>query len=350
MKELKNRTDLYFPAEWHKQEFVQLTWPHIDTDWGYMLDEVEWCFIDIAKAISDRQKLIIVTPEKQDVEDTLISNNANMENISVISAETNDTWARDHGFITLLTKDDTEAHYLDYCFTGWGKKYCTKLDNAINAQLYNLGVVKGEYYDLMRWVLEGGSIESDGKGTVLTTSQCLMAPNRNDMERCDLETTLCAQLHCERILWLDHGNLVGDDTDGHIDTIARFAPDNTIIYMQADESDSEQYNDLKMMEEQLKTFRTTDDKPYRLLAVPSPKPVYDEDGLRLPATYANFLIINGAVLYPTYAQPENDSKAGEVLQEAFPGYEVIGIDCRALIKQHGSLHCVTMQYPATIKE
>ena len=350
MKELTNRTDLYFPAEWHKREFVQLTWPHIDTDWGYMLDEVESCFIDIAIAISERQKLIIVTPEKQDVENTLRSYKANMNNISVISAETDDTWARDHGFITLLTQDDKEAHYLDYCFNGWGKKYCSYLDNAINAKLHKLGVVKGEYYDLMRWVLEGGSIESDGKGTVLTTSQCLMAPNRNDMDRCDLESVLCAQLHCKRMLWLDHGNLVGDDTDGHIDTIARFAPNDTIIYMQADENDNEQYSDLKMMEEQLKTFRTADDKPYRLLAVPSPEPIYDECGMRLPATYANFLIINGAVLYPTYAQPENDSKAGEVLQEAFPGYEIIGIDCRALIKQHGSLHCVTMQYPETIKE
>ena len=152
-------------------------------------------------------------------------------------------------------------------------------------------------------------------------------------------------LHVERVLWLDHGNLIGDDTDGHVDTIARLTPNNTIVYMQCTDTTDEQYADLKAMEEQIAALRTADGEPYRMLALPSPAPIFDEDGERLPATYANFLIINGAVLFPTYAQPENDRLAAEVLAKAFPSYEIVGIDCRALIKQHGSLHCVTMQYP-----
>ena len=335
---------LFFPAEWHRQEMVQLTWPHENTDWSYMLDEVESCFVELAKAISAREKLLIVAPDTDKVYNKLRANNATMGNITMFKCETNDTWARDHGFITLL--GDNVPHYVDFCFNGWGRKFEASLDNAINGKLYDAGIVKGEYEDCTSFVLEGGSIESDGKGTVLTTSQCLMAPHRNQpMNQEEVEACLKKMLHVERVLWLDHGNLIGDDTDGHVDTIARLAPNNTIVYMQCTDTDDEQYADLKAMEEQIAALRTAEGEPYRMLALPSPAPIFDEDGERLPATYANFLIINGSVLYPTYAQPENDKLAAEVLAKAFPNYEIVGIDCRALIKQHGSLHCVTMQYP-----
>lgn len=347
---MNNRhADLYFPAEWHKQSMVQLTWPHAKSDWYYMLEEVEACFIEIAKAISQREQLLVVTPEKQEVEKTLQKAGATMKNIIVFSCDTNDTWARDHGFITLLDKNDGTPHYVDFCFNGWGLKFNAELDNAINKQLYNSGILKGVYQNALAWVLEGGSIETDGKGTLLTTSQCLLAPDRNNMLQYNLESALKSLLHCDRVLWLDYGNLIGDDTDGHIDTIARLAPNDTIVYMAADKNDEEQYYDLRMMEEQLQSFRTAEGKPYRLLALPSPAPIYDDDCQRLPATYANFLIMNDAVLYPTYAQPDNDAKAAEVLQTAFPDKEIVGIDCRALIQQHGSLHCVTMQYPSPDK-
>lgn len=343
---MSNLEDLYFPAEWHEQDFIQLTWPHAKSDWYYMLNEVEDCFIEIAKAISKREKLLIATPEKEKVEKILDRSGAQMDNIIVFSCQSNDTWARDHGFITLLEKGNGKQHYLDFCFNGWGKKFKADLDNAINKQLYDCGIVKGVYRDMNNWVLEGGSIETDGKGTLLTTSQCLLAPNRNSMMQYNLEAALTSMLHCNRVLWLDYGNLIGDDTDGHIDTIARFTPGDTIVYMSPNKDDEEQYYDLSMMEKQLHDFRTAEGNPYRLLALPSPRPIYDEDGERLPATYANFLIMNSAVLYPTYAQPENDAAAAEVLRTAFPDKEIVGIDCRALIKQHGSLHCVTMQYPS----
>ena len=342
MEQKKNR--LFMPAEWHKQQMVQLTWPHEGTDWNYMLAEVEACFVELAKAICAREHLLIVAPDTNKVYNMLDKAGANVSNITLFKCETNDTWARDHAFITLL--GDSVPHYVDFCFNGWGRKFEASLDNAINGKLYDAGGVKGEYEDCTGFVLEGGSIESDGMGTLLTTSQCLLAPHRNQpMEREDIERSLKNMLHVERVLWLDYGNLIGDDTDGHVDTVARLAPNNTIVYMQCNDKDDEQYADLCAMEEQIKALRTADDKPYRTLALPSPAPIYDEDGERLPATYANFLIMNGAVLYPTYAQPANDELAAEVLAKAFPGYEIVGIDCRALIKQHGSLHCVTMQYP-----
>ena len=342
MEQKKSR--LFMPAEWHRQQMIQLTWPHENTDWSYMLDEVEACFIELAKAISAREQLLIVAPDLKRVYDMLENAGANTTNITMFECETNDTWARDHAFITLL--GDYVPHYIDFCFNGWGRKFEASLDNAINSKLYDAGIVKGEYEDCTGFVLEGGSIESDGKGTLLTTSQCLLAPHRNQpMVREDIERCLKNMLHVERVLWLDHGNLIGDDTDGHVDTVARLAPNNTIVYMQCNDKNDEQYADLNAMEEQIKELRTADGNPYRMLALPSPAPIYDEDGERLPATYANFLIMNGAVLYPTYAQPENDRLAAEILSKAFPTYDIVGIDCRALIKQHGSLHCVTMQYP-----
>lgn len=338
------KRELFMPAEWHRLQMVQLTWPHENTDWNYMLDEVEACYIELAKAISLRVKLLIVAPDTQKVRATLEKNNVIMNNITLFEAPTNDTWARDHAFITLL--GDNVPHYVDFCFNGWGRKFEASLDNAINGRLYDAGIVSGEYEDCTSFVLEGGSIESDGKGTILTTSQCLLAPHRNQpMGKEEIEKCLKKMLHAERILWLNHGNLIGDDTDGHVDTVARLAPNDTIVYMQATDCSDAQYEDLRAMEDEITALRTAEGKPYRMVALPSPNPIHDEEGERLPATYANFLIINNTVLYPTYAQPENDRKAAEALKEAFPSYSIVGIDCRALIKQHGSLHCVTMQYP-----
>lgn len=341
---MEQRRKLYLPAEWHRQQMIQLTWPHKDSDWAYMLDEVEKCFTELAIAISRREKLLIVTPETDRVRKHLQTTAANIQNIRFFECETNDTWARDHAFITLL--GDTVPHYLDFEFNGWGRKFPAELDNAINSKMYDAGIVRGEYEDCLSLVLEGGSIESDGKGTLLTTTHCLMAPHRNQpLTKEQIEMRLKRMLHAERVLWLDHGNLIGDDTDGHIDTIARFAPDNTILHVRCDDENDEQFADLQAMEAQLNIFRTAEGTPYRLLPLPSPTPIFDENGERLPATYANFLIMNNTILYPTYAQSENDKAAAEVLSKAFPSHEIVGIDCRALIKQHGSLHCVTMQYP-----
>ena len=332
----------FLPAEWYPQSGVQLTWPHINTDWAYILDEVERCFIQIAKEIAKRELLLIVTPNPEEVKQK-IANEVNMENVRFFACDSNDTWARDHGAITMI--EEEKPLLLDFMFNGWGLKFPSNLDNVITRYLSKSKTIHGVYANHLGFVLEGGSLESDGMGTILTTTECLLSPNRNgEMNQTDIEIYLKSVFHAQQILWLDHGYLAGDDTDSHIDTLARICPNDTIVYIECSESSDEHFSALFAMKEQLKTFRTLSGEPYKLLALPmADKVVFD--GERLPATYANFLIINGAILYPTYQQPENDKKAAEVLQEAFPDYEIVGIDCCALIKQHGSLHCVTMQYP-----
>ena len=329
------------PAEWEPQSAVQLTWPHEGTDWRDMLPEITAVYEQMAREISKRERLI-----------------------KVDFIPTNDTWARDHGFITV---EETAPHapdieprtsylaprtlhlaprllLLDFQFNGWGEKFPAELDNAINRQLYEQGVVEGCYEPHLDFVLEGGSIESDGQGTIFTTTHCLMAPHRNQpLTRQEIEERLKLWLGAQRVVWIDHGALTGDDTDGHIDTLVRICPDDTIIYVGCDNEADEQYNELKLMEQQLQQLRTMDGRPYRLLRLPLPRPIYD-DGERLPATYANYLVVNGAVLVPTYDQPDLDAEAMRIIGQAFPDRELVGIDCRPVIRQHGSLHCCTMQY------
>lgn len=336
----------YLPAEWAPQRGVQLTWPHAQTDWAYMLEEVQACFANIAREIARRELLLIITPEPEQVRQQ-ISGCVNMDNVRFMPCDTNDTWARDHGPITLIDPDGRPLLF-DFKFNGWGLKFAADKDNLITRRTLEAGLLQGTYVNRLNFALEGGSIESDGRGTLLTTSECLLSPNRNgQMNRAEIEAYLKEQFNLRQVLWLDHGYLAGDDTDSHVDTLARLCPDDTIAYVRCTDTADEHYEALHLMEEQLKTFRTPEGKPYRLLPLPMADAIV-EDGERLPATYANFLVMNGAVLYPTYNQPANDTQAAQVLQEAFPGREVVGIDCRALIRQHGSLHCVTMQYPECV--
>ena len=365
----------FFPAEWHPQSGVQLTWPHAGTDWAPLLAEVDDCFVSIAlEILAHGELLLIVTPEPDRIKALLCERIPSrfLSHVRYFECPTNDTWARDHAFLTLLT--EAGPRLLDFQFNGWGNKFPAELDNQINQHLISAlsskgendeGLFHGTYESHLDFVFEGGSIESDGKGTLLTTSECLLSPNRNpDLTRDQIEERLLRYFHADRVLWLDHGYLAGDDTDSHIDTLARFCPNNTIAYVQCTDSSDEHYDALRAMETQLCSFRAlgkllaeVEDAPsatvpnasasdFRLIPLPMPSPIYDpDDGHRLPATYANFLVINGAVLMPTYGQPENDEQARRQLQKAFPKYDIVPIDCRVLIRQHGSLHCSTMQYP-----
>lgn len=302
-------------AEWEPQSAVQLTWPHKDTDWAPILPEITAVYEEMKREIESRETVIVVDDIPH-----------------------NDTWARDHGFITV--EENGQLILLDFKFNGWGEKFAAELDNDINRQLYEQQLVKGIYESHLDFVLEGGSIESDGKGTIFTTTCCLMAPHRNQpLTQQEIEQQLKEWLGAERIVWINYGSLIGDDTDGHIDTLVRIAPNDTLLYIGADD----EHPDLLLMEQELQQLRTIDGHPYRLLRLPMPRPIYD-DGERLPATYANYLVINGAVLVPTYNQPDLDQEAISTIGKAFPDREIIGIDCRAVIRQHGSLHCCTMQY------
>lgn len=319
------------PAEWERQSAVQLTWPHKDTDWAPMLSEITAVYEQMAREINKREGLIVVGQKG------LLNTDYGLP------IDTNDTWARDHGFITVV-EEESGVILLDFCFNGWGEKFPADLDNAINRQLHERGIVKGQYEPHLDFVLEGGSIESDGQGTVFTTTHCLMAPHRNQpLTQQQIEERLKQYLGAERVVWIDHGQLTGDDTDGHIDTLVRICPDDTILYVGCDDPSDEQYTELQLMEKELQALRAIDGRPYRLLKLPMPRPIYDGND-RLPATYANYLVVNGAVLYPTYGQPDLDHEACAIIQQAFPDREMVGIDCRPVIRQHGSLHCCTMQY------
>ncbi len=334
-----------FPAEWESTGAVLLSWPHAYTDWSYMLEEVTQCFINIVSEIIRQEDVVIVCPDNAIPRKCLAHLDATR--IHYVETATDDTWARDFG--PIVTRDGDEFIINDFQFNGWGLKFKSCNDNLINTSLMQSGILKGQYKNCLGFTLEGGSIESDGKGVMLTTSECLLSVNRNgDMSKEEIEDYMKRNLGIKKILWLDHGFLTGDDTDSHIDTLARFAPNDTIVYVGCDKRNDEHYNEFVAMKQQLKSFKTIKENPFNLIELPFPDAVYDEDGERLPATYANFLILRSAILMPSYNQPENDNQAKEQLQKAFPGYEIIAIDCRALIKQHGSLHCVTMQLPEEI--
>jgi agmatine/peptidylarginine deiminase len=333
---------IIFPPEWFRQSGVQLTWPHKGTDWSEIIDEVTDCYVAIAKEILKREKLLIVCPVENDIINFF--NEEEQKNLRLVNVESNDTWARDHGAISLFIND--KPTIADFGFNAWGLKFPANHDNRITRKLYELGTFQKDvvYTNLLDFILEGGSIETDGNGTLMTTTECLLAPNRNQpMEKPQIDAFLKKSFGVTNILWLDHGFLEGDDTDNHIDTLARFCNERTIVYVKCEDEKDLHFNDLQKMEEQLKGFTDIDGNPYELIALPMADAVY-EDGERLPATYANFLIINGAVLLPFYGS-EKDMIAKSILQKVFPDREVIGIDCGSLIKQHGSLHCITMQFP-----
>lgn len=332
---------IIFPAEWHPQSGVQLTWPHIDTDWRNMLDEVNECFSTIANEIAKREILIIVCPDSREVKPLL--NQDLLTNVRFYETATNDTWARDHGGISVLINGT--PHIYDFTFNGWGMKFAANYDNQILKKLFTRNAFEKHivYSNQLNFILEGGSVESDGKGTLLTTSECLLSENRNNLSKSEFEAKLTQLFGLRQILWLDHGYLAGDDTDSHVDTLARLCNENTIAYVKCDDTSDEHFAELQKMENQLQQFETIEGKPYNLIPLPMADKVIFEDE-RLPATYANFLIINGAVLLPTYNSPK-DEIAKQQLQRAFPDREIIGINCIPLIKQHGSLHCVTMQFP-----
>jgi agmatine/peptidylarginine deiminase len=332
------------PAEWAPQRAVLLTWPRPDGDFAKHFVAVEDTFVALAAAITRFEDLIIACGD--DVEalgKKLLAGGVDPKRVDLYPVPADDVWARDHGPITVF-RDGRPVH-LDFIFNGWGGKFDATRDNQITRALQTQDAWTAPVESL-DFVLEGGGIESDGLGTLLTTERCLLAKTRNPaFSKAQIEDKLKTFFGVRRVLWLQHGDLIGDDTDGHIDTVARFCDATTIAYQACDDAQDAHYEDLKAMEAELQALRTADGAPYKLVPLPLPLPAFDADGKRLPAGYPNFLILNGAVLVPTYGDP-NDAVALQRLEPCFPDREVIGIDCRALIEQYGSLHCVTMQIPS----
>lgn len=362
------------PAEWEKQSGVQLTWPDESTPW-YGLDKVQECYVRIASAIQRFEKVLVVAanPKKARarIREILAASGSsaassadletkagaeadrhaegfklNLEQIQWQECRVNDTWARDHGGMAVYG-DEGEKYLYDFVFNGWGLKWPSNLDNQLTKTIFFDGAFAGDVQcvDMRPYVLEGGSIDSDGAGTMLATAECLLSVNRNEyLTPEEIEGELKHAFGLERILWLDHGRVSGDDTDSHVDILARFCDRETIAYLQCTEPGDPDFAELQAMEAQLKDFRTLDGKPYRLVPLPKPEQQF-LDGYPLPASYANFLIVNGAVLVPGVGKPM-DEVARQRLQEAFPDREVLVIDCSPLLSGRGGLHCVTMQFPA----
>lgn len=330
------------PAEWEAYDAVMMAWPHADTDWAYMLADVQATVCEIVRTlVGDGLTVLLVTPDA----DTVMREFADLPDGKVINVTlpTNDTWTRDYGVITCV---DSLGHNIlcDFMFNGWGLKFASDKDNLVTRGMVKVGVLNGRYENLLGFVLEGGSIESDGHGTLLTTSRCLLSPNRNGgLGKEEIEMYLEAVLGADRVLWLDHGYLAGDDTDSHIDTLARLVSEDTIMYVKCDDPADEHYKELSLMERELTELRRKDGQPYHLIGLPMPRPEFDADGNRLPATYANFLITPSSVLLPVYGQPREDYLAEQMLKIVFHDRVIHKIDCRSLIQQHGSLHCMTMQ-------
>lgn len=335
---------LRLPAEWAPQAAVLLTWPREDGDFAGDYPTVEQNFVAIAKAIARFQPVWINRErEPEQLRQRLIVAGVPAGRLKIFAVPSDDVWARDHGPITVAR--DGGAVHLDFTFNGWGGKFQAERDNLVTRRLAALNAFPAPV-ETVDFVLEGGGIESDGEGTLLTTERCLLAATRNpQFGKAQIEQKLKDWFGLARVLWLRHGDLEGDDTDGHIDTLARFCDPATIAYQACGDPGDAHYAELRAMEQELKSFRRVDGQAYRLVPLPLPQAIHDGAGRRLPAGYANFLIINGAVLAPVYGDAQ-DGAALERLRGCFPGREVIGIDCRALIGQYGSLHCVTMQIPA----
>lgn len=332
------------PAEWERHDCVLLAWPHEDTDWAYMLDEARACIADIVRAVSERECVLLVGPEKL-CRKSVLEAGFDPTRVRFEDVPTNDTWARDFGPITVEDADGA-LHVLDFKFNAWGLKFAADKDNLINTHLALRGRFAAGYVNHLGFVLEGGSIESDGCGTLLTTAECLLSPNRNgDLSESEIRVRLSEMMGFTHQLWLRHGGLAGDDTDSHIDTLARIAPHDTILYISATDSKGQTVDSLARMRDELTELRTPEGMPYNLIELPLPDTIYDEEGMQLPATYANYLVSHDAIYLPVYAQPANDRRAEQTLKVVYPDHTIVPVDCRALIRQHGSLHCVTMQLP-----
>jgi len=351
---IPHKQTYFLPPEWFPQSGVMLTWPHKKSDWAPILNSVEPVFIEIARHIVVQEKLLIVCFDNNHVihiSALLKKSHIDTSEIKFIESQSNDSWARDHGPITVYQKpvcQNKRPLLLDFKFNGWGDKYAHQLDNQITKHLHQTGIFGKTQYEKITMVLEGGSIDVNGAGEMLTTRRCLLSKSRNpELTQADIEKVLCSIFSLNKIFWLTHGSLKGDDTDAHIDTLARFCDENTITYITCEDKSDEHYAELKLMEDELKTITQSYHKEFKLHPLPLPQAIYNDDGERLPATYANFFIINNTVLVPVYDDPA-DSIALNTLQTCFPEKTIIAINCLPLIQQFGSLHCVTMQFPDNV--
>lgn len=335
----------YFLPEWTKIDGVLMALPHEDTDWNYILPAALLQYKRIVETFV-RENIHVVLLCRKREEAVKVFDESFLHGITFVEMLYNDTWTRDYGPISILKHGELRG--LDFGFNGWGLKFAADKDNLVNRRLNEKSVFsKGIYRNMSAFILEGGSVETDGEGTILTTTRCLCSPNRNGgLSKQEADEYLRKYLGAEHVLFLDYGALIGDDTDSHIDTLARMAPDNIILFTGCRDVDDPQFEELLKMRAQLSLFRNPEGEPYNLVELPLPDAIYDDNGERLPATYANYLVTENKIIMPLYGQPQKDELAMQTIRIAFPDHKVVGVDCTTLIYQHGSLHCATMQLPS----
>jgi len=320
-------------AEFEEQSFTQIIFPHFNTDWSCCLEEARENFVKIINAIIKYQKCLVICTDINETKQYFEENN----NLYFVEYQSDDCWARDTS--ALCVEEDGNIKLLDFTFNGWGSKFEAKKDNLLTNNIsknYSKEIVTIDF------ILEGGGVESNGVDAILTTSECMLNKNRNNMlDSIEITKKLNECFGATKIHYLDHGYLAGDDTDSHIDTLARFVDEKTIMYVAPPkDKDDEHFKELTKMQNELKTIASENN--YKLIPLPFCDSVYFE-GERLPATYANFLFVNGAVLVPVYGVKQ-DSEAIKLFEEHFTDRDVVTIDCKTLIKQHGSLHCASMNF------
>lgn len=340
-------TKIYLPPEWESQDAVLVTWPHMQSDWQHDIEQVSEVYYNFVTELSKHTRVIIIASDAEQqtqVAKKLTDLGVNPQQLTFFVIPTNDTWIRDYGPITLKTPEGNKAY--NFFFNAWGEKYKFDLDNEVTTKLFsNPDFANTELQD-EDFVLEGGSIEVDGQGTLITTRHCLLHTYRNPkFSQDDIENYLKQKFNLKRVIWLYHGDLIGDDTDGHVDTIVRFLDPQTLCYMQTDDRDDENFRELYTLEKELEQLTTIHGEHYDLVPLPLPKPIYNKKGDRLPASYVNFLISNGVIFFPTYSVAEDDIAMDRLAKAVGDKFKIVPINCRALIEQFGSLHCITMQLP-----
>ena len=323
-------------AEFEEQSFTQIIFPHKDTDWAPYLDAAQTNFINIINNIIKYQKCLVVCHDIQSVKTNFQDN----KNLFFTEYTTDDTWARDCS--ALCVESEEEIQLLDFTFSAWGDKFDSSKDNLMSQ---NISKHYSKKLQTIDFILEGGGLESNGKDILLTTASCMLNKNRNSqLDALNITQKLNSYFGATKILYLNKGYLSGDDTDSHIDTLVRFINQNTLMYVACKDEEDEHFEELSLMKKELEVMAA--EHNLELIALPMSEAIYYEEE-RLPATYANFLFLNGAILLPVYGVKE-DKEAIDLFKRTFVHLDIIPIDCSTLIRQHGSLHCVTMNFASSI--
>lgn len=335
-----------WPAEWERHEGTWLAWPHDPETWGQVLDEVEDAFTLFAWALGRRETVhVLVTDAAMERRVAARLQAAGVRRAALHRLTTVDSWIRDYGPIVVAKGRGRtrERLALDFTFNAWGGKYPTlEKDDGVPGRLKR---VHGLPTRKVGFVLEGGSIEGNGRGTLLTTEQCLLDPNRNPrLVRAEIEAHLREGLGARHVLWLGEG-IAGDDTDGHVDDVTRFVNPTTVVTAVEEDPRDENFAPLRDGLRRLRAMADQDGRPLEIVRLPMPPAVFAPGGKRLPASYANFYVGNGVVVVPTFGHAR-DAQALRILRRCFPGRDVVGIRCEQVVEGLGALHCLSHQHPA----